>query len=101
MPAKDRCKGKPVTVERKSADCYLWKAKKDSALEETLAVSVMMRMNEEKLIGPSSLVPEMQTKSDGKHSSKAKVSQRPESVWEEISKTVQRLYQREMHEPLV
>ena len=66
-----------------------------SAQKETLVVSATMRTRS------SFPAPEPQTKSDRKNFFETTVSQRPESVWEEISKTVQRLRQWDMHELLV
>ena len=60
----------------------------DSAQKETLSVSATMKINVEKHCNCPLLVQNRRRTAIGKFSSKVKASQRPESVWEEISKTV-------------
>ena len=70
---------------------------KDSTQKETLVISVTMRINFENQRAHPLLSQTRRQKTMGKFFEK----NLSESVWEEISKTVQRLHQWETHEPLV
>ena len=83
-PAKDRGKEEPVSVDRKHMNGKCRTA--DACSSATMRTNVGSRTADEK---------RWKTFFDRKS------SQRPEFVWEEILKTMQRLYQWEMHETLV
>ena len=94
--AKDKGKGKSVSVKRKSGECYQGKAK-GKCTKGDVTVSSTTRTNVEVRRAYPLLLKNCRRKAKGNIFDR-KVSQRPESVWEETSKTLQTVRQCEMHE---